>query len=99
LAVRAAGGDANRGERVIASVGCGSCHEIPCVAGANGTVVPPLVRWAERAFIAGHLPNVPENLTRWVANAHSIEPGSAMPDLEVSEPQARDAAAYLYTLN
>jgi len=49
-------------------------------------------------MIAGELPNVPDNLVRWIMNPPAIEPGTAMPDLGLSKQQARDIAAYLYTL-
>lgn len=93
------GGDPKRGRLTLQSgYGCGACHVIPGVPGAIGKVGPPLTDWAERAFIAGNLPNTPENLVRWVRYPQAVEPGTAMPDLGVSEPDARDIAAYLYTL-
>jgi cytochrome c2 len=96
--VTVVGGDARRGEAVIEAFGCGACHTIPGVHGASGMVGPPLTSWARRAYIAGNLPNAPDNLIRWVVDPHAIEPGTAMPRLGVSEQQARDVAAYLYTL-
>lgn len=91
-------GDASRGASVINTVGCGACHDIPGINGAKGVVGPPLTAWARRSFIAGKLPNSPDNLIRWVRDPHEIEPGTAMPDLDLTEQQARDVAAYLYTL-
>ena len=98
-AVVVLGGDPERGTAVIQEVGCGACHTIPGIDGAEGTVGPPLNFWARRSYIAGEVPNTPDHLIQWVMNAHSIEPGTAMPDLDVTEQQARDVAAYLYTLN
>ena len=92
------GGDAARGERVIEEMGCGECHVIPGVGGADGMVGPPLTRWARRSYIAGTLPNAPDNLIKWIMDPHAVEPGTAMPELGVNEQQARDMAAYLYTL-
>ena len=92
------GGDARRGREVIAGVGCGSCHTIPGVTGAKGLVGHPLLWWSRRTFIAGELPNTPENLVRWIRSPQSVEAHTAMPALGLSEQQARDAAAYLYTL-
>jgi cytochrome c len=92
------GGDPGRGESLIYVQGCGSCHTIPGVTGARGTVGPPLARWSRRDFIAGELPNTPDNLVRWIVNAPAIEPGTDMPNLGLSEAEARDIAAYLYTL-
>lgn len=49
-------------------------------------------------MIAGELPNSPANLVRWIKDPKSVEPGTDMPDLGLTDQQARDVAAYLYTL-
>lgn len=95
----ATGGDVEQGRRVITSAGCGACHVIPGIHAANGLVGPPLYFFSRRTMIAGELPNTPDNLVRWIMNPPSVEPGTAMPDLGLSDQQARDAAAYLYTLH
>jgi len=92
------GGDADRGKAAIAMYGCGSCHTIPGIRAANGTVGPPLRMWSRRTYIAGEVPNTPEYLVRWIEVPQAIEPGTAMPNLGVSEGHARDIAAYLYTI-
>lgn len=92
------GGVPSRGEQVIATKQCGSCHTIPGISGARGLVGPPLIYFSRRTYIAGELPNQPENLVRWVMSPQSVEPHTAMPNLGLSEQQARDVAAYLYTL-
>lgn len=92
------GGDPLRGADVISVAGCGSCHTIPGIRHANGRVGPPLLFFSERTFIAGRLPNTPENLVAWIQDPTRLEPRTAMPDLGLGEQQARDAAAYLYTL-
>ena len=61
-------------------------------------VGPPLIGWADRIYIAGRVPNTPENLIVWIQNPQEIDPQNAMPNLGVSESEARDMAAYLYTL-
>lgn len=91
-------GNADRGKRQIVAYGCGSCHVIPGITGANGMVGPPLTSWSQRRIIAGEVPNTPANLVFWITVPQSIEPGVAMPNLGVSDGQARDIAAYLYTL-
>ena len=88
-----------RGRAAIQAYGCGSCHMIPGVRGAVGLVGPPLLAWSRRTVIAGELPNTPENLVEWIMRPQSIEPGSAMPNLGVSEADARAIAAYLATLD
>jgi len=91
-------GDADLGPRAMVRYGCGGCHIIPGIDGAKGRVAPPLTAFSERAFIAGVLSNTPENLIAWIRFPRDIEPRSAMPNLGVTEADARDIAAYLYTL-
>lgn len=92
------GGNAEQGRLVIRQYGCGSCHVIPGIPGANGTVGAPLTEFARRKYIAGALVNTPINLVDWIVTPQAIEPGTAMPNLGVSEEEARDIAAYLATL-
>ena len=92
-------GDPDRGAELIAKVDCGVCHRIPGIVRARGRVGPPLTNFAERAFIAGQIPNSPETLVHWIQNPPSLVPNTAMPALGISEPDARDIAAYLYTLH
>ncbi len=94
----AGGGNADAGRQALVNFGCGSCHTIPGVRGADAMVGPPLNAWSRRSFIAGRLPNTPENLVHWIVTPQTVEPGTAMPDLGVSEREARDMAAYLYKL-
>jgi cytochrome c1 len=90
------GGDAGRGRAALVAHECGACHRIPGIPGAHGTVGPPLGDFRKRVYIAGNHPNVPDRLVAWIVDAPSIDPGTAMPDLGVSETEARDIAAYLY---
>ncbi len=92
------GGNARAGRKVIQSAGCGACHTIPGIHAANGELGPPLNSFSRRTMIAGELPNTPDNLVRWIENPPAVESGTAMPNLGLDDKQARDAAAYLYTL-
>jgi cytochrome c2 len=96
--VLASRGDPRRGAVLIHQFSCGACHAIPGVRGADGRVGPPLDGFADRSFIAGELPNTAANLERWLRDPPAVEPGTAMPNLGVSEASARDMAAYLLTL-
>jgi mono/diheme cytochrome c family protein len=89
---------AARGKVAIQQYGCGSCHQIPGIVGAHAPVGPPLDGIATRGLIAGMLPNTPEHLTRWLREPRTLNPRSAMPNLGVSDRDARDITAYLYTL-
>ncbi|MFN2593324.1 MAG: cytochrome c family protein [Actinomycetota bacterium] len=93
------GGDPARGAELITSYGCATCHVVPGVRGADGLVGPPLTSFRRRGFIAGELSNTPDHLIEWIRFPQSVEHGTAMPDLGVTEIDARDIAAYLYTLN
>lgn len=94
-----AGGDARAGRVDIRRYGCYTCHTIAGVPGARGLVGPPLNGIGNRAFIAGELPNTPENLMHWIQHPHSVEPHTLMPEMNVTEKDSRDMAAYLYTLH
>jgi cytochrome c2 len=93
-----AGGNAREGRNDIRKYGCFTCHTIPGVAGAQGLVGPPLDGIGNRQYIAGELPNTPENMMRWIQHPHQVEPHTLMPEMNVSEQDSRDIAAYLYTL-
>ncbi len=91
-------GNPDHGKQLIQNYGCGACHIIPGVPDARGLVGPPLNYFADRTMVAGELPNTPPNLTRWIQHPKQVEPNTAMPDLGVTQDQANDIAAYLYTL-
>lgn len=94
---QAPGGDIDAGRLALSRHGCGSCHQIRGIAGANGRVGPPLIDFQERHYIAGALPNTAENLMRWIQQPQEVRPGTAMPNLDVTEEDARNIAAYLYS--
>lgn len=91
------GGDAARGASLVDAYGCGSCHDIAGIKGADGHVGPPLHDFADRRTIAGELPNNLDNLVRWLRDPQAVEAGTLMPDLGLAKPQALDIAAYLYS--
>jgi cytochrome c1 len=53
---------------------------------------------ASRAYVAGMLPNTPDNMREWIMHPQRIKPKNAMPEVGLSESDARDITAYLYTL-
>ena len=92
------GGEPARGREKIGRYGCASCHTIPGVHGADSLVGPPLDRVASRAYIAGVMTNTPDNMIRWIRDPRAVDQLTAMPNLGVTEQDARDIASYLYTL-
>jgi putative membrane protein len=91
-------GHVDRGRQAIQRYGCGSCHVIPGISGADSLVGPSLERIASRAYVAGRLVNQPEAMIGWVRDPQHYRHPTAMPNLGLSEQDARDIAAYLYTL-
>lgn len=93
------GGDPDAGKAAIGRYGCGACHTIPGVPGAKANVGPGLDKLLMRTYIAGgHMVNNPRNLIAFLRKPREVNPGGAMPDMAVTEKDAKDIAAYLYTL-
>ncbi len=92
-------GDPSRGRIALHQHGCNGCHVIPGITGSDVHVGPPLNGIASRQLIAGSVPNTPEHMARWIRDPRSVDRWTAMPDLRVSERDARDMAAYLATLH
>jgi cytochrome c len=97
-AQRVFGGSPELGRALIAAHGCNACHAIPGIGALAGSVGPPLAGFGRRAYIAGRLPNRPMMLTAWLLDPPAHDPATAMPAQGLSPPEARDVAAYLYTL-
>jgi cytochrome c oxidase assembly factor CtaG len=91
-------GNPASGKEAIRSYGCPSCHTIPGIRATKGLVGPPLAGIASRSYIAGVLSNTPDHMVMWLRNPPGIDSKTAMPNMNVTERDARDIAAYLYTL-
>jgi cytochrome c len=91
-------GDPRRGAELVKSYGCGGCHDIPGIANADGNVGPPLQRIGTRTYIAGFLQNSPDNMAFWIQEPQRVLPGNAMPRMNIPQKDARDIAAFMYTL-
>jgi cytochrome c2 len=92
------GGNPRNGPAAMGRYGCGSCHTIAKVRSAVGTVGPPLTGIASRGYLAGRLPNSPDNMIRWIQHPQHVENGNVMPEMGVTDTDARDITAFLYTL-
>ena len=97
-AVAATGGNPANAPALMVRNGCAGCHVISGVPGAAGRTGPELAGLDRQKFIAGTVPNNPENLVRWIREARRFDPHTAMPSTLVSEADARDMAAYLYAI-
>lgn len=96
-ALRVVAGDPARGRELLTRHGCTACHAVPGEQSPNAHAGPPLTQFARRTNIGGTLPNHPEQLVRFIMNSPGELPGTGMPNLAVSEDEARHIAALLYT--
>ncbi len=96
--VRVSDGSVERGKSLTEQYQCSACHVIPGVAGPVGGAGPSLAHFGRSSYIAGSIPNLPPNLQAWIVDPPALKPDTPMPDMGVSPDDARDIAAYLYTL-
>lgn len=97
LAKAITGGDPARAPEIFRRYGCSGCHTIPGIPGADGQTGAPLTGLSKRVYIAGVLENNSDNLVAWIVSPRSFSPRTAMPETGISQQDAKDLAAYLYT--
>ena len=99
-AVLEPGSPAAEGAQIIATKPCVGCHTIPGIPGATGQVGPNLAAVASRTKIAGGaVPNTgPDDLKKWILNPPAVKPGTAMPNVGLTEDEATKVVAFLETL-
>jgi mono/diheme cytochrome c family protein len=91
-------GDPARGKALAEVTGCGACHTISGIGWPKGRTAIALAEYDDVGLIAGAVPNTPANLAAFVRNAPAVKPGSTMPPTPVTHSEARDIAAFLYSL-
>jgi cytochrome c2 len=96
LARTLTGGDPAPAPALMIRYGCGGCHTIPGVPGADGRVAPALQGLIDRVYIGGVAQNTADNLVAWIVNPQFFSPHAAMPPTGIATPEARDVAAWLY---
>ena|SRR5438128_1989976 len=96
-AVAMTGGDVARAPELIRRYGCAGCHTIPGIPGGDGKVGGPLKELRQRVYVGGVVANSPDNLIRWIVSPQTFSPRTAMPATGITEAEARDVAAYLYS--
>ena len=90
--------EVEQGRAAFVGYGCHTCHSVGDIRQANARVGPRLDGFADQRIIAGRLPNNPPNLVRFIQNPQEVSPGSAMPNMNVSDEDAAAIAAYLHSL-
>lgn len=90
--------DVARGRQLVVDKGCAACHAFPDVAWPRGGLGPALAGFGRQGLIAGRLPNQPGVLMRFIRDAPTEVPGTAMPAVPMTDQEARDVTAYLLQL-
>jgi cytochrome c len=91
-------GDPQAGRRLFAQKGCGGCHTIQGVATASGIAGPNLTNIGLRPTLAGEaIPNTPAMMVRWLLDPALVKPGTTMPNVGLSQSEAQDLAAFLFS--
>jgi cytochrome c oxidase subunit 2 len=92
------GAEAVAGQKVITTVGCGSCHAIRGTT-LKGTFGPDLTHFGSRGGIAAYtLRNTPANLLRWIQDPQAVKPQCNMPNVPLPLQQQKQLVAYLEEL-
>ncbi len=90
------GGNADRGKELVNTVGCKGCHVIGDdtrmrdARGFSYDIAPELTRAGSKLD--------PDWIFEWIKNPRNYRPNTRMPDLRLSDQEARDIVAYLKTL-
>ncbi len=90
------GGDASRGKELVGTIGCKGCHVIGDdtrmrdARGFSYDIAPELTRAGSKLD--------PDWIFEWIKNPRRYRPSTRMPDLRLSDQEARDIVAYLKTL-
>jgi cytochrome c len=95
-ASEATGGIPERGKDAIGKYGCAACHTIDGIS-SEAMVGPPLTRMAARSYLAGSMQNNGTNLVHFIQHPRAVHNDTAMPEIGLTDEEARDIAAYLYT--
>lgn len=90
-------GAAADGKGLYTTRACVGCHTIQGVSA--GGLGPDLTHFGSRTTLAaGLLPNGPQTVAAWLKDPQAIKPGAKMPNLGLTDEEARALAAYLLSL-
>jgi cytochrome c oxidase subunit II len=79
--------------------GCGACHTVRGLPGADGELGPDLTHVGSRILIAGWFDGNVGTFGGWIASAQHLKPGNRMPSFDRLEgPTLRAIAAWLESL-
>jgi mono/diheme cytochrome c family protein len=84
------GASAAEGERLFTERGCRGCHGVKAEEHSVSPRVPNLAGIGSKV--------TPEWLDRWIADPKAYNPDTAMPKVELTDPERHNLVAYLETL-
>ncbi len=85
------------GKALYTTRACVGCHTIRDVSA--GVLGPDLTHFGSRTTLAaGLLPNGPQTVAAWLKDPQAVKPGAKMPNLGLTDDEARALAAYLLSL-
>lgn len=88
-----------KGKELFNSATCVQCHRVDGNPEAKAAIAPDLTHLADRETLgAGVLKNTPENLAKWMQNPQNFKPGAYMPNMRLTDEDAKSIAAYLESL-
>jgi cytochrome c oxidase subunit 2 len=84
------------GEKLFLTKGCIACHALNAYDAPKGMVGPNLANIGARTYLAaGTLKNTDENMARWIRDPQGIKKGVLMPNLGLTDEEARALVAFL----
>jgi cytochrome c oxidase subunit 2 len=87
-----------QGQKLFLMKGCVGCHSLVAYNAPKGLLGPNLANVGARSYIAaGTLPNTDENLAHWIRFPQEVKHGVLMPNLGVTEEEAKALVAFLRT--
>ena len=87
-----------QGQNLFLLKGCVGCHSLVAYNAPKGLLGPNLANVGARTYIgAGTLKNTDENLTHWIRFPQDVKHGVLMPNLGVTEDEAKALVAFLRT--
>lgn len=82
------GGDLALAPPIFRRYGCGGCHAIPGIPGADGKVGGQLAGLSDQVYIGGVANNNADNLVAWIVSPQRFSTNSAMPETGIKESEA-----------
>jgi len=87
-----------QGQKLFLMKGCVGCHSLVAYNAPKGLLGPNLANVGARTYIAaGTLPNDDQNLAHWIRFPQDVKHGVLMPNLGVTEDEAKALVAFLRT--